>query len=120
MDSESEINLMKRRVVLHLTMGYGMNLEMKEKIKMVASKELHIKSLMEEKKKEAKGKKDDENEAMYEFFYNLEEYRQLGPEEEKYLREDGLLDAFNDSKGANLGGYIRDHIKKNNWRMKSA
>ena len=61
MDSEAEINLMKRRVVLHLAMGYGMNLDMKEKIKMVASKQLHVKSLMEEKKNESKGKKDDEN-----------------------------------------------------------
>ena len=31
---------------------------------------------------------------MYEFFYGLEEFRELKPEEEAYLKAEGLLEPY--------------------------
>ena len=57
---------------------------------------------------------------MLDFFSGLEEWRHLQPEEEALLKEEGLLEAYNDSKGANIGGYIKDNLKRNNWRVKAS
>ena len=57
---------MKRRIVLNMTSGMGMTLDMKERVKMIASKEFHMKEIFNEKKQNKKdSKKEKENEEMY-------------------------------------------------------
>ena len=44
-DSEVELSLLKRRIILNLTLGYGMSLELRERIKIAAFKHLQFKEI---------------------------------------------------------------------------
>ena len=56
---------------------------------------------------------------MYDFFMKLDQYRPLTPQEEGYLKPEGLMELYEAGKGADLGTYIAQHVRKNNWRIKA-
>lgn len=116
-DNELEVRLLMRRIILGLSLGYGVPIDAKEKLVTMGSKEEHLKLLMPMER--AEKEKDDEKMKMYEFFKQLDQYRPLTAKEESYLKPEGLMDLYEAGKGADLGAYISQNIKKNNWRIKA-